>query len=188
MSLLMAARHPDRFSAVSAWVGITDLAEWYRFHTKDGEPGGYAQMVAASCGGAPGDSEEVDREYYDRSSIHFLQSAVGLPLDINAGVKDGKTGSVPIHHSLRAYNVVANAGGHPTIPEAIMDELWEQERLASPQASDLTADPTYEKAILLRRSAGAARVTIFDGGHEALPSAACTWLSEQARLTSVPAD
>ncbi|MCA9113056.1 MAG: prolyl oligopeptidase family serine peptidase, partial [Planctomycetaceae bacterium] len=53
MSLLMAARHPERFSAVSAWVGITDLTKWYEFHTKDGEPGRYAQMVAASCGGPP---------------------------------------------------------------------------------------------------------------------------------------
>ncbi len=186
MSLLMAARHPERFSAVSAWVGITDLADWYRFHTPDGEPGNYAKMVAASCGGPPGASEEIDHQYYDRSSIHFLQAAVGLPLDICAGVKDGKTGSVPIHHSLRAFNVVAKAGGHATIPVATMDELWEQERLMSPQPGDEVDDPTYEKEILLRRTAGAARVTIFDGGHEALPSAACAWLAEQSRLTKSP--
>ncbi len=186
MSLLMAAHHPDRFSAVSAWVGITDLAEWYRFHTPDGEPGDYAKMVAASCGGPPGASDETDRQYHDRSSIHHLQSTVGLPLDICAGVRDGKTGSVPIHHSLRAFNVVAKAGGHPTIPDAIMDDLWEQERLASPQSGDEVDDPTYERDILLRRKAGAARVTIFDGGHEALPSAACAWLAEQSRLTKSP--
>src|SRR5690606_33435945 len=77
MSLLMAARHPERFSAVSAWVGISDLAEWYRFHAPDGEPRGYARMVAASCGGPPGSSEEVDRQYRERSPIHFLQRAVG---------------------------------------------------------------------------------------------------------------
>ena len=111
---------------------------------------------------------------------------VGLPLDINAGVKDGKTGSVPIHHSLRAFNVVARADGHPTIPEATMDELWEQGQLTSPQPSDEAKDPTYEKAVLLRRTAGAARVTIFDGGHEALPEAACAWLSHQSRLATLP--
>jgi len=187
MSLLMAARHPERFSAVSAWVGITNLAEWYRFHTPDGVPGNYAKMVAASCGGPPGASDEVDRQYHDRSSIHFLQAAVGLPLDICAGVKDGKTGSVPIHHSLRAFNVVAQAGGHPTISEATMDVLWDQERLPSPQPGDEVDDPTYERAILLRRTAGAARVTIFEGGHEALPPAACAWLAEQSRLTKSPA-
>lgn len=184
MSLLMAARHPPRFSAVSAWVGISDLSEWYRFHSRGGKPQRYAQMIAASCGGPPGASEEVDREYHERSSIHFLQQAVGLPLDINAGVLDGKTGSVPIHHSLRAFNVVAAAGGYDTIPESDMDLLWERGRLTEPQPGDETPDETYGRDILLRRQAGAARVTIFDGTHEALPTAACDWLSRQSRPTT----
>ncbi len=183
MSLLMAARHPERFSAVSAWVGISDLADWYRFQSPEGKPANYARMVAASCGGPPGASEEVDRQYRERSPIYFLQNAVGLPLDISAGVKDGKTGSVPIHHSLRAFNVVAKAGGDKVIPETTMDELWEQGRLSSPQPSDEADDPTYGRAILLRRSAGTARVTIFDGGHEDLPRAACDWLAKQSRPT-----
>jgi pimeloyl-ACP methyl ester carboxylesterase len=184
MSLLMAARHPQRFSAVSAWVGISDLRDWYRFHARGGRPQRYAQMIAASCGGPPGVSEEVDRQYRERSSIHFLQQAVGLPLDINAGVLDGKTGSVPIHHSLRAFNVVAAAGGYDTISETEMDLLWERGRLPEPDPGDETLDETYGRDILLRRQAGAARVTIFDGTHEALPSAACEWLSQQSRPTS----
>ena len=183
MSLLMAARHPERFSAVSAWVGISDLADWYRFHSRGGKPERYAQMIAACCEGAPGDSAEVDRQYHERSSIHFLHQAVGLPLDVNAGVKDGKAGSVPIHHSLRAFNVVAQADGHQTIPEAEMDRLWERGRLPNPKASDRRPDPSYSREVLLRRQAGVARVTIFDGGHEALPDAACTWLARQARPT-----
>lgn len=184
MSLLMAARHPQRFSAVSAWVGISDLTAWYEFHSQGGKPERYAQMIAASCGGPPGASPEVDRQYHERSSIHFLQQAAGLPLDINAGVKDGKTGSVPIHHSLRAFNVVAAAGNYPTIPESEMDLLWERGRLSEPQPGDETPDPSYGRDILLRRQAGAARVTIFDGTHEALPGAACEWLSQQSRPTS----
>lgn len=183
MSLLMAGRHPERFSAVSAWVGITDLADWYRFHTKDGEPQNYARMIAACCGGAPGDSEEVDREYRERSPIHWLENVGDLRLDINAGVTDGKTGSVPIHHSLRAFNVIAEAGGHPVIGEAEMEELWRDERLASPRESDVAEDLTYGREIRLRRSAGATRVTLFDGGHEGLPRAACAWLAAQSRLT-----
>ncbi len=182
MSLLMAAQHPERFSAVTAWVGITDLGDWYRFHTSEGGPDKYARMVAASCGGPPGVSEDIDREYHARSPLNFLQGAVGLPLDINTGVNDGKTGSVPIHHSLRAFNVVAQAGGRPVIPEAMMEELWQNGRLSTPQPGDEIDDPTYEKAILLRRTAGSARLTIFDGGHEALPSAACAWLAEQSRF------
>ena len=48
MAMLMAGHHPDRFSAVSAWVGISDLSEWYRFHVKDGKPQKYAQMILKS--------------------------------------------------------------------------------------------------------------------------------------------
>lgn len=181
MSLLMAARHPERFSAVSAWVGISDLASWYRFHARGGKPERYARMIAACCEGAPGTSSAVDRQYRERSAIHYMHQAVGLPLDVNAGVRDGKIGSVPIHHSLRAFNVVAQAGGHETIPETEMDRLWEQGRLTPPQPGDEAADPTYGRAIRLRRQAGAARVTIFDGGHEAFPGAACAWLARQSR-------
>ena len=38
--------------------------------------------------------------------------------------------------------------------------------------------------LFLRRNAGPARVTIFDGGHEGLPHAACEWLSKQHRKTT----
>lgn len=183
MSLLMAGYHPQRFSAVSAWVGISDLAEWYRFHSPDGEPQEYARMLAASCGGPPGESDEIDREYHNRSPIHYLQHALDLPLDICAGVKDGKTGSVPIHHSLRAYNVIAKAGGKETISQATMDELWQQGRLTSPQPGDEADDPSFGRKIHLRRHAGEARVTIFEGGHEGLPAAACGWLAQQSRTT-----
>ncbi|MBX3436303.1 MAG: prolyl oligopeptidase family serine peptidase [Planctomycetaceae bacterium] len=183
MSLLMAGRHPERFSAVSAWVGISDLAEWYRFHAPDGNPRNYAQMIAASCGGPPGVTAEVDRQYHDRSPLFFLHQAVGLPLDICAGVRDGRTGSVPIHHSLRAFNELAKAAGQDVIAESIMDQLWDQGRLTMPLSGDEADDPTYGRAILMRRHAGAARVTIFDGDHEALPAAACAWLAHQSRST-----
>lgn len=184
ITMLMAGRHPERFSAASAWVGISDLAEWHRFHVKDGVPGNYAIMLAACCGGAPGDSAAVDHEYRQRSPLFWLQGAKGLPLDLNAGVSDGKTGSVPIHHTLRAFNVVAAAGDGQTISDAEMDELWEYGRLARPQPGDTTEDAAYSRAIYLRRSAGQARVTIFEGGHESVPSAACAWLAGQSRETA----
>ncbi len=176
MTMLMAGHHPDRFTAASAWVGISNLAEWYKFHTRTGKPGRYATMVAKSLRGSPGTSKAVDEQYRDRSPLFHLHQATKLPLDINAGVKDGKTGSVPIMHSLNAFNVVARAGGHAGIPQAEIDELWHNERLSSPQRSDLERDKTLGKEIRLRRTAGKARVTIFDGGHESVPDAACEWL------------
>ena len=58
-------------------------------------------------------------------------------------------------------------------------------RLTDPHPDDLETDPTYGRAIYLRRAAGAARVTIFEGGHEILPDAALAWL-EQHVSSGVP--
>ena len=63
MAMLMAGHHPDRFSAVSAWVGISDLSDWYRFHVKDGKPQKYAQMILKSFGKPPGEDVATDAEY-----------------------------------------------------------------------------------------------------------------------------
>lgn len=178
MALVMAGRHPDRWTAVSAWVPITDLAAWQRFH---GEKS-YGQNVIDVCGGKPGDSPEVDKQYYARSPIHFLQNAAGLPLEIAAGIHDGHTGSVPIRHTLEAFNVIAKAVQAPLVTEEEIRQLSRPDgRLSQPKPSDQEADPTYKRDIYLRRKAGKARVTIFEGGHERLDEAAVEWLSRQQR-------
>jgi hypothetical protein len=87
-------------------------------------------------------------------------------------------------HTLNAFNVVADANGHAQIPESEIGELWNDGRLSTPTESDLRDDPSFPREILLRRNAGNARVTIFDGGHEALPTAACAWLEQRRRPTT----
>jgi poly(3-hydroxybutyrate) depolymerase len=181
MAMLMAGHHPERFSAVSAWVGISDLADWHKFHTRDGSSSRYAQMIVACCGGPPGSSPAIDAEYRARSPLFHIHRVGSLPLDLNAGVHDGHTGSVPIHHTLRAFNAVAKAGGYPQITEQEMSQLWKVGALSHPAETDAASDSSYEKPILLRRYAGPARVTIFEGGHESLPGAACAWLAAQRR-------
>jgi poly(3-hydroxybutyrate) depolymerase len=185
MAMLMAGRHPDRFSAVSAWVGISDLAEWQRFHSRGDKPDRYAEMVVASCGGTPDASPAVTEQYRDRSPIFWLQNSGNLPLDLAAGVHDGKKGSVPIAHTLRAYNVVAKSRGAALISEEAMAELQETGRLAMPEGTDRTTDSSYDREIHLRRHAGTARVTIFEGGHEGIATAGCAWLGQHTREATV---
>lgn len=188
MAMLMAGHYPDRFSAVSAWVGISDIAEWYRFHARSGTPGRYAQMIASSLGGPPGESPERDRDYQDRSPVFHLQRATQVPLDLWAGVNDGHSGSVPVTHTLRAFNVVAAAAGRPAVSEVEIKELSEQRRLTKPQPEDLRPDPEARRGIVLRRTAGLARVTIFEGGHEGLPEPAVEWLARQRRSVKIAAE
>jgi hypothetical protein len=48
-------------------------------------------------------------------------------------------------------------------------------RLDRPLPSDRTTDPSFGREIFLRRRAGRTRVTIFDGAHEGIASAAVAW-------------
>lgn len=178
MSLLMAGWHPEKFSAVSAWVGPTDLAEWHRFHTKDGKPEKYAKMIEKSLLGAPGQTAAIDAEYHDRSPVFHLPRTGELPVTIWAGVEDGHSGSVPVSHSLRAFNAIAGAHGNPLISENEIRQLVEDRRLAAPLPSDQTTDPDLQRQIFLRRTSGNSVVTIFAGGHESVPEAAFAWLEK----------
>jgi dipeptidyl aminopeptidase/acylaminoacyl peptidase len=179
MALRLAADRPQRFAAVSAWVAITDLVEWHRFHSPGGRPRRYAQNLEACCGGPPGSSSAVDAEYRDRSPIHHLDRVGALPIELAAGIDDGHTGSVPVDHSLRAFNVVARAGGFPVVSDATIDLLLKRQ-YPMPQQP---VDAEFGRRIVFRQQAGAARITIFEGGHEGLPHAACKWLARQRRPT-----
>ena len=183
MAMLMAGHHSDRFSAVSAWVGISDLAAWYRFHLKDGEPQKYAQMILKSLGGPPGASALIDADYVDRSPVHHLHNSADLPLDIFAGVNDGHAGSVPVRHSLTAFNRIAKVNGTEPISGPEMEQLWNNRRLTTPRASDSEVDPVLGRDIKLRRESKKSRVTIFEGGHESIPESAIGWLQRQRRMT-----
>ena len=174
MTLLMAARHPEVWTAASAWVPIADLASWHDFHAD----GHYGEMLRACAGGRPGDSPEVDAEYRERSPLFWLGGARTVPLDIAAGVRDGHEGSVPIRHALLAFNRVAETvDGEPvTIEEIEQLGAGPEARLAQPKPSDTVEDAVLGRAIYLRRQSSRARVTIFEGGHEGIAAAAVDWL------------
>ena len=76
-------------------------------------------------------------------------------------------------HTLRAFTALAP--GTLTSEElAAMNEA-----VTSTPPSD--PDPLFGRPILLRRTAGQSRVTIFDGNHEWFPEAAIEWLAQHQR-------
>lgn len=177
-ALLMAGRAPEVWAGVSAWVPISDLAAWHRECRAVGS--GYADHIEKSCGGAPGSSPAVDAELRRRSPLAHLASARGLPLDINAGIHDGHRGSVPVSHSLRAFNAVAVAADR--IAEADIAWMTEREEIPEPLRDPALRDPVYGDHVpLFRRHSGSARVTLFAGGHELVEAAAIDWLKRQRR-------
>ena len=179
MTMLMVSRHPEVWTAASAWVGISDLALWHALHEKSK----YGTMLRKSCGGAPGDSAKVDAQYRQRSPLPFLKNSSKVPLDIAAGIHDGHTGSVPISHSLLAFNEIAKATGDRLITANEMKQLSiPQGRLEHPLPLDQEHDKALGRKIYLRRYAGQSRVTIFEGGHEGVTAAALDWLKRFHRL------
>ena len=184
LTLLMAAKYPEIWAAACAFVGISDLARWHDKHAEDQ----YGADTRLCTGGAPGESEAIDAEYRARSPLTFLGNPklaeVNLPLDILAGIFDGHTGSVDIRHSIDAFNAVAKTAGAPTVTEAEIKELSDGNgfgRLSSKQAADCEEDAALGREIHLRRTAGRSRLTIFEGGHEGIGTAAIDWLQRHAK-------
>lgn len=171
-ALVMAGHHPEIWAGVSAWVPIADLTAWYRECKKADLK--YYEDIAKSCGGAPGDSAAVDKEYRERSPLTYLAKAKGLKLHINAGIRDGHDGSVPISHTLHAFNEVAEDKDKI----AAEDIVFFVEKAQVPEHLKMEIhDPTYgEKYPLFRRKSGNAEVTIFDGAHELVPEATIAWI------------
>ena len=178
MSLLMAGRAPNLWAGVSAWVPISDLSAWHSETKKKGLK--YFREVEKSCGGPPGKSKEVDQQYSKRSPLTYLAKAKGITnLDVNAGIRDGHSGSVPVSHSLHAFNAVAERIDQ--VPQALIDELVQTAKVPRSHAFS-GKDPSYGiKKPLFRRMSGKARVTLFEGGHELVSGAALAWLSKQRK-------
>jgi poly(3-hydroxybutyrate) depolymerase len=182
MALVMAHRAPHLWAGVSAWVPITDLAAWHRECREAQPPRRYAQDLEAVCGGPPG-TAAADAEYRRRSPLWHLAAARGVAVDLNAGIHDGHTGSVPISHTLGAFNALAAANGHGerAFTEEEIASMVRERRAPAPLARERVNEPHRRHAVLRRRTAGPARVTLFDGGHEIDVAATLDWLARQRK-------
>lgn len=176
-SLLMAGRAPQVWAGVSAWCPIHDLRLW---HAQAGERKlRYADMLEKVCGGPPGASAAVDEQYRVRSAAAWLERAQNVNLSINTGITDGHNGSVPVGHTLRAFNAVAAP------QDRISEEVISRMEQAPEMPADLLQsidDPLYRrKPALFRRVSRTAQVTIFQGGHEIVYEAGLGWLEQQRK-------
>ena len=171
-ALAMAGHHPEIWAGVSAWVPIADLRAWYDECKKANRK--YYNDIAASCGGAPGDSPAVDKEYRGRSPRTYLSNAREVMLHINAGIHDGHQGSVPISHALLAFNEVARSEDRISREDI---RFFVEKAQVPEHLKTYILDPAYgKKQPLFRRTSGSATVTIFNGGHELIPEAAIAWI------------
>lgn len=173
-ALLAAGRLPGVFRAVSAWVPITDLVAWHAQSEALGHSR-YARDIEAACGGPPLPGSEAEKEAVRRSPLTYLVRAGGVKIDLNAGIHDGHgRGTVPISHTLHAFNLLA----HPTDAISASDiEILTEKAFVSETLRFAGTDASYgAKRVLFRRESKDVRITLFEGGHEFIPSAAQAWL------------
>lgn len=178
-ALLMAGRTPGIWAGVSAWCGISDIKKWWEHSTKTGA--GYANHIEASSGGRPDKDSAAAEECLKRSPISYLRHAQSVNLDINAGVRDGRQGSVPFSQSLWAFNEVA--AGDDRIEASDIEAFYDAGRVP-PHGDRNVSETLYgEHTPLFVKTSSNARVVIFDGGHEILHLSALNWLAQQRKGT-----
>jgi len=176
---LLAGRAPEIWAGVSAWVPISDLNAWYEESRRLGTK--YVREIAASCGGSPVGEGATASECRKRSPVTYLERARTIQIDINHGIRDGRSNGdpVPVSQSLRAFNLLAAPQDRFT-----EDEITYFTREAQVPASlqSETTDPSYGGLkILFRRQSGNTRITIFDGAHDKNTEAAFRWLNRQRK-------
>lgn len=181
-SLLMAGRKPELWSAVSSWCPISDLTAWYvQTKEKKADPSrrSYDDHIFEACGGDPVSDKKASEQAIHRSPLTWMKGAKDkVILDIGAGIHDGHTGSVPISHAILAFNELAEP--QDRISREDMVDMTENQRI--PDSLRFQGeDPAYlDHPVLLRRTSGLARLTIFEGGHDILTAAAFGFLENQS--------
>ncbi|MFK5920992.1 MAG: prolyl oligopeptidase family serine peptidase [Verrucomicrobiota bacterium] len=179
-SLLMAGRAPDIWAGVSAWCGISDIAQWHN-ETKQAKRG-YWKHIEKSLGGDPNSDTKIKKQADHRSPLHWLDRAQKVNLDINHGITDGRSGSVPFSHSLHAFNQVLPTPSADRITDENILAAWTTGKATPlPQSLPLN-DPLYgTRPPVYRKTSGNTRITLFQGGHEIIHLAALNWLANQRK-------
>lgn len=180
-ALLAAVRAPDVWAGVSVWAPIGDLAQWFDECVASERP--FAEDMRAACGGSPHDGGTIRAEYDRRSPLGQLGNARGVKIDLNTGIHDGHRGSVPISHSLMAFNELA--APEDNLSSADIERMAREAQVPSHLRRAIN-DPDYGVRVpLLRRESNNVRLTVFDGGHEIIYEAALNWLSQQTRRSEM---
>ncbi|MBE6929105.1 MAG: hypothetical protein E7463_02395 [Ruminococcaceae bacterium] len=180
-SLLMAARRPELWTAVSSWCPISDIAAWYtqsKALKKDPANRGYDDHIFDACGGDPVTNPQAAAQAKHRSPITWLSNAhENVILDIGTGIHDGHRGSVPISQAILAFNEVADPADRISAEDIAY--MVETEQVPAHLQFE-GEDPAYGPyKVLMRRVSGKVRLTIFEGGHDLVPGPAFGFLEQQ---------
>lgn len=165
MAMMMLGNYPKKFSKVTAWVGISDLNKWHELH----QDGGYGANIRALCGGNPLTNRKARKECRKRSPLKYLNKKIKTKVHLFAGINDGHGGSVPISHTIEAYNKLVPVKRRVSKKDK---RLLSEREIPFNKMKGWTYNETlYTKKFKNKQ------LTIFDGGHEIDYLDAIEWLS-----------
>ena len=178
-ALLLAAKVPELWSAVSVWCPISNIAKWHAECKAVGHD--YWQHIEQACGGDPRKSAAAAKEAVSRSPVTFLENAKGKTIiDIGVGIHDGHSGSVPVSQSLEAFNILADEADR--ISKEDIEYIVKTETIPGHLKYDGPEDLAYGPyKVLFRRVSGNTRLTVFEGSHDILYGPTFGFLQRQSR-------
>jgi dienelactone hydrolase len=178
MALLLAGRHPDKVTAVSAWGPPHDLVEFYDFSRRKGL--GYATHISVACGGNPTVAGPVQDDCLARSPVTYLDSAREheVPVFIAQGISDPY---VPRSAAADVFNLLADPEDHLSAQDV---DLFGQ-GIVPGHLSDWTTTATYfgggDPAPVFARTSGSALLVYFQSGHDMVYNATAQWFASDPR-------
>jgi poly(3-hydroxybutyrate) depolymerase len=178
MALLLAGRHPDKVTAVSAWGPPHDLVEFYDFSRRLGR--GYASDISRACGGDPTVAGPVQEECLTRSPVTYLDSARdhAVPVFIAQGIRDP---FVPSSVAAEVFNSLADPADRLSTEEV---DLFGRGVVPG----DLPAWPTTashfgdgDPAPVFARQSASVLLVYFQSGHDMVYNASARWFATDPR-------
>ena len=181
-ALGMYARSRHSVRAYLAWAPIVDLVAWYEESAARGN-----DELAQQIRGCTGSGERLSKEDAQRRSplSWTLASAPKSRIELFAGIDDGYSGTVPISHSIRFFNHLAEVYGVPS-RQITSDEIVVL--LSRGVAQKPAAPHVAGRTILFHRDITFASLTVFRGSHEMPPDFCFARLQSLVRGDTPPQD
>lgn len=178
----LAARHPDVFAGIAAWVPVYDLVAWHEWNATQDEK--YAGEIAGACGGEPREGTDAHEECVKRSPKSVIPDVAGqLRIFIAHGIDDDV---VPPAQGLHAFNDVAKQ--EDRISQEHIDYVTNNrevpEALAARSQHESGDFPEFSEAggsVLLHLLSGPAELVLFEGEHDMLYRPGLNWLARQTK-------
>ena len=173
MALLLAGRHPDKVTAVSAWGGPHDLVDFYAFSRGRS----YLGQISALCGGDPTVPGPAQDECLRRSPMTYLDVAREnqVPVFVAQGIRD------PIVHPGSAADVFNQlADPEDRLSAAAVDGFGRG--FVVGELPDWTSTTTSffgagDPAPVFARQSGATLLVYFSAGHDMVYNATARWFA-----------